>query len=499
MRKVTFLGFLALSALALGLFPACSSPYNGAEPGEMATFTINLGGNVTGRMVYGPDKPGYPDVEDLRFEVTFQRVDDAGNPTGAPIEFMHHGKDGGDTISGKIELGEYDISLEIYLSTTPYLYASNDPGFGGTPISKHEIIPGPNHIVISVGPNPNIEGTGLITDPFKVYDVATLLRVGKENAAGDTWTRAAHYVLVTDIVLPAPAPGDSNWAPIGTSLTQSFTGTFDGGGFTISNLTIIDSSGQYYGLFGIIGSLGTVKNLGLIDVDITITLDGDTVGGVAGYLDGGTVENCYTTGTVTGRDRVGGVVGSMNRPAALVENSYSTATVIARMSGGGVVGEISNVTPGATVRNCYSAGTVSAQNSGGGIVGANNGGTVENCVALNGSIISIATSTVFGRVAGNNPDPSGVDPHFLTDNYTWAGMEFIRNGNPETFPASTPSGSNGRDGANLSPNARTQAAWAAAFFDFSDSGPWVWNGGAGMPSLKGFSATPLPWPGYLMP
>ena len=93
-----------------------------------------------------------------------------------------------------------------------------------------------------------------------------------------------------------------DWTPIGTSFGNSYTGTFDGNGKTITGLTVTGSD-RYTGLFGFIK--GTVKNVVLTEINIT---SGTFVGGVAGWSFGGNIENCSVSGSVSSSD-VGGVVG----------------------------------------------------------------------------------------------------------------------------------------------------------------------------------------------
>jgi hypothetical protein len=111
--------------------------------------------------------------------------------------------------------------------------------------------------------------------------------------------RARHYRLVVNIDLK----GSNNWTAIGPSISASFTGSFDGGKHTISNLSVNRNADNLQGMFGIIR--GEVKDLGLVNVSIT---GNDAVGGMAG-MNIGMIQNCYTMGTVGGTTYVGGVVG----------------------------------------------------------------------------------------------------------------------------------------------------------------------------------------------
>ena len=99
-----------------------------------------------------------------------------------------------------------------------------------------------------------------------------------------------------------------DWTPIGTSFSNSYTGTFDGGNHTITGLTVTGSN-DYAGLFGDIDENGTVKNVVLEGVQITSDNSSGYAGGVAGNS-WGTIENCSVSGSVSGTTFAGGVVGS---------------------------------------------------------------------------------------------------------------------------------------------------------------------------------------------
>ena len=187
------------------------------------------------------------------------------------------------------------------------------------------------------------------------------------------------------------------WTPIGTSNSNLYSGTFDGDGHTISGL-YIDSSANYQGLFGYLITdginTGTVQNL-----SVSGSVSGNNyVGGVVGYNDGGRVENCHNIGSVSGDRYVGGVVGD-NR--GTVENCHN----IGEVSGdrvGGVVGDNN----GGTVENCYNTGKVTGTyDYVGGVVGRNFGGTVENCYntgKVSGPDSSNSSTSDVGGVVGRN-------------------------------------------------------------------------------------------------
>jgi len=176
----------------------------------------------------------------------------------------------------------------------------------------------------------------------------------------------------------------NNWTPIGTNAAP-FRGSLNGGGHALASLRISNSS-SLQGLFGVIGQDAVVENLGLPDVNVSA---GEFTGGLAGYINGGTVRACYATGAVSGYNDTGGLVGQNN---GTVQNSYATTTVTGRDNTGGLVGN--NIR---TVEQVYATGLVSATtvcgNCGvwgnstiyqnvGGVVGRN-AGTLRNSLALN--------------------------------------------------------------------------------------------------------------------
>lgn len=225
-------------------------------------------------------------------------------------------------------------------------------------------------------------GDGTEDNPYQIQTVDQLKAVADDLDA--------HYILVDDLDLGGES---SPWTPIGSfSPYAPFTGTFDGGGHTISGL-YIDGNSSNRGLFGYVGSGGTVKNL---NVSGSVT-GGYNVGGVVGNNSGGTVESCGSSCSVDGHDFVGGVVGRNN--GGTVTGCFNTGSVNSTGGSsyaGGVVGD--NMS-GGTVSYCYNTGTVSGGNSVGGVVGYNHGSNVSSCYNA-GSVTSNASHT--GGVVGRN-------------------------------------------------------------------------------------------------
>ena len=150
------------------------------------------------------------------------------------------------------------------------------------------------------------------------------------------------------------------WQPIGTQ-DNAYTGTFDGQGYEISDLFIDRPSEADIGLFGVVDERGFVRNVGVVNTDVT----GEwLVGGLVG-LSFGTVSNCYCSGSVSGNDQVGALVGHND---GTVSNSYSTGSVSGNDLVGGLVGGSID-----TVSNSHSSGTVIGESRVGGLVGGING------------------------------------------------------------------------------------------------------------------------------
>ena len=198
---------------------------------------------------------------------------------------------------------------------------------------------------------------------------------------------------------------DMEWTPIGTNYNNAYTGIFDGNGHTITGLTVTGSN-DYAGLFGRIGSGGTVKNVKLEGVKIESDNDMSSVGGVAGDSYDGNIENCSVSGSVSGNNgTAGGVVG--NQQKGSITGCSSSATVNAGIAAGGVAGG-TNI--GASLTGCYATGDVTLVSNdigtcyAGGVVG-NNGSssTLKACYAWGSVTGSKSSGTVYvGGVTGSN-------------------------------------------------------------------------------------------------
>ena len=225
-------------------------------------------------------------------------------------------------------------------------------------------------------------GSYTVTSADGLMNVAELVNGGKTDI---------NITLDKDIDLTG-----KEWTPIGTGYSNKYTGTFDGGGHTIKGLTVTTND-QFVGLFGSIGYAGTVKNVVMEGIQITSNHMFGCTGGVVGYS-WGTIENCSVSGSVSGTDCVGGVVGSQK--AGSIIGCSSSATVNGTHYVGGVAGE-----KWGTMIACYATGNVtleigSPKNlSGGGVVGLNGGSRVLACYAI-GNVNSKGSSTGNVHIGG---------------------------------------------------------------------------------------------------
>ena len=230
------------------------------------------------------------------------------------------------------------------------------------------------------------------------YTVTTAEGLKAVADIANNGNRSINITLDKDIDLTG-----TTWTPIGTSFSNSYTGTFDGGNHTITGLTVTGSN-EYAGLFGYIGSGGTVKNVKLEDVQITSDNQYANVGGVAGYSRGN-IENCSVSGSVSSRCTAGGVVGQQF--GGSITLCSSSATVKGTGEVGGVAGKTNN---SATLTACYATGNVTFERAStintfaGGVVGSNGGGTLTACYAT-GNVTGRGTGTgscYVGGVTGSN-------------------------------------------------------------------------------------------------
>ena len=250
----------------------------------------------------------------------------------------------------------------------------------------------------------------------ELYWFARLVNGKLENVDRD---KSANAILTANIIVNTGVLDENKnlvsksdlteWEPIGARWS-SYTGTFDGQGYTISGLYFNDSSAKDVGLFGYIGGNGKISNVGVLDSyfkfkeqgggicgenygelqncsNSSTVIGNRTAGGVCGYTySGGTVINCKNTGSVRGTNILGGVCGANS---SNITNCFNKGTVSGQYEVGGVCGF-----NGGKTTNCFNEGTVSGQYNLGGVCGVTNYGRIKNC--FNEGIVSGTDSSVGG-------------------------------------------------------------------------------------------------------
>ena len=242
---------------------------------------------------------------------------------------------------------------------------------------------------------------------YTVYNADGLMNVAELVNGGKT---DINITLTADIDLTG-----KDWTPIGTDYDNSYKGTFDGGGHTITGLTFTTND-EYAGLFGWLNRAGTVKNVVMEGVQITSNqIYGGSIGGVVGYS-WGTIENCSVSGSVSGTVYVGGVVGV--QIGGSITGCSSSATVKGTVDVGGVAGQTNS---SATLTACYATGNVIIEMdpkkniAGGSLVGMNAGSSLLACYAT-GNVTSTGSSTGYMHIGG-----------FLGNNYTTVTAGYWKN------------------------------------------------------------------------
>ena len=229
------------------------------------------------------------------------------------------------------------------------------------------------------------DGSYTVTSADGLMNVAELVNGGKTDI---------NITLDKNIDLTG-----KDWTPIGTDYDNSYKGTFDGGGHTITGLTFTTND-EFAGLFGWLNRAGTVKNVVMEGVQITSNqIYGGSIGGVVGS-GWGTIENCSVSGSVSGTVYVGGVVGV--QIGGSITGCSSSATVKGTVDVGGVAGQTNS---SATLTACYATGNVIIEINpkkniaGGGLVGMNAGSSLLACYAT-GNVTSTGSSTGYVHIGG---------------------------------------------------------------------------------------------------
>ena len=319
-----------------------------------------------------------------------------------------------------------DQTITVTFQQQTYTVTAKVNGTGGKVSVSSEKVGHGGSVTVTVTPEEgytvgSVQDNGADVTDQVTNNTYTLTNVTASHTITVTFQKLTSYTVTTskqlmdwaeevrngnrslDCTLAADITLTGNWTPVGTTLANSYTGTFDGKGHTITGLTVTGSN-EYAGLFGYIGSGGTVKNVKLEDVQITSDHQYANVGGVAGYSQGN-IENCSVSGSVSSNYSAGGVVAQQFGNS--ITGCSSSATVKGTAEVGGVAGKTDN---SATLTACYATGNVTFERAStintfaGGVVGSNGGGTLIACYAT-GSVTGTGTGTgsiYVGGVTGSN-------------------------------------------------------------------------------------------------
>ena len=218
-------------------------------------------------------------------------------------------------------------------------------------------------------------GSGMKDDPYLIADASQLRWFAAQVNDNSKSTICAQ--LTDDIDLES-----KEWTPIGKSTSYAYKGTFDGNSREIKNLYVTGTTSNHYGLFGVLGAGGTIRNL-TVSGRVAITGIGSNsygIGGIVGQLGGaGTIENCTNKATVSGNFNTAGIVGRVGSSGGTIRACANLGNISGGNSVGGIVGYAYY---GVTASHCYNRGAVTASVSkAGGIVGYMNdtGAKFSNC------------------------------------------------------------------------------------------------------------------------
>jgi len=343
---------------------------------------------------------------------------------------------------------------------------------------------------------------------YEIYDkgIFTLedLSAVNNNSSG-------RYILAKDLDFgdnasyADPGAHKSTWtSSTGWTPLNSFTGMFNGNGYTINHLYIC-STANNLGLFSGVGSQGIIKNLGVLNVNITGTGTSGNLGALAGALCGASVVNSYSTGQISGAgDQIGGIVGANDdaliiacsssvkvsgqncvggisgkcgynggsAPIPLIQDCYATGDVTGSGANvGGIIGRALT----AQITRSYAAGKVSGLTNVGGLAGFWNdsysGYLLNESFSLNSSVSTTGGASSVGRIAGASSYPASIS--------CWANSAM-------TIPTSN----SGLNGTDISLTDAKQAstysakAWNIDTLSGSTTSVWVINDGISLPTLR---------------
>lgn len=331
---------------------------------------------------------------------------------------------------------QYALNMDGGGSTTLYINGGKENGVVNYPtdngVRDHEGERKRSNFILIIPKNTDPGGSetfaggdGTESNPYLIETPDQLQNMHQVDWAKTTSDKPYYFKLTKDINMSG-----RNWVTLDGGNNQFVN--FDGDGHIIRGLTI-NSTGNYASMFGVL--VGVVRNVGLVDVDIQSTGSGS--GAIAGYVGfkgpnkpTGLIENCFSTGTITGSDAVGGIAGNVGKPdngtPSVIRNCFSTADAIATGTGNGRAGGISGITfEGGIVENSWAAGEITSNSNSGKGAGGISGwfdSNVERVVALN-KRLSVAGAT--GNVGRISPAMGSVGGVIMQGQNCWAADDMV--------------------------------------------------------------------------
>jgi len=324
-------------------------------------------------------------------------------------------------------------------------------------------------------PSSSLGGGGGVANPYLISSKEDLQEFKDKTSGTDYWKDDVYVEMTANIDM-----GGCVWSTA-IAKTTAYYGKFEGNGFTISGLSVNDTTGpQYVGLFGYAGREAEISNLtftgnvtggssnnvgGLIggafndsayrNLHVSGTVSGGQyVGGLIGYANTkGVITGSSASGDVTGTgDDVGGLLGYLQNTTATVSNTFATGDVQGASNVGGLVGRYSS----GSIATSYASGAVTASSNGGGLVGGNSTATVTN--SYWDTDVSVATSRGgTGKTTAELQDISTFSTWSIASGYdassTWGICSAVNDGFPfltgaySADPCSSGGGSGGGGGS----------------------------------------------------
>ena len=251
-----------------------------------------------------------------------------------------------------------------------------------------------------------VQGQAIVNTATDVELISRKVANGYDFA-GETVTLGGDIDLAA--VSTFAAELKSNWLPMGTEETP-FAGTFDGNGYTISNLVLADET--YAGFFGFLGSNATVKNVKFENVNVNGKYAATAVAYVPETSENVTIENIEVlSGAVNATSYAAGVVGIVEGKNATISNCVNYAEVVSDYSASGVGAWLTG--ENFVIKNCVNNGNVTGANRAAGIAGnllgtisycENNGAVVGNGNMPAGGIVAVQSGASTYEYCVNNGD-----------------------------------------------------------------------------------------------